>query len=425
MRKKFKVFGTVTAVLSLLLSSAFVATSSSSAADKKPSAINVFLIPSPSADAIKKLAPKWTAKTGIKVNFTEVEYGTAHQKALLSIQTGKGEQDVVQFDNTFLAAFANAKALTQLNAYTSASKEYDMNDFTPALQQYGDFGGKKFGLMLSTEPFIQWYRSDIYKSLNLKPAKTWDEYKANAEAIQKSGKASGQLIGYGPASTWWWMQMVWSFGGKLYDSKFNPTVDTKEAIAATKFYKDLLSSAPKGALGFNGDDVTIQFVSTNIGQILQYSGYASGVFDPKMSKNAKNIAVTAAPAGKVNAIELAGWNIGIPSDSKNKTWAWDFLEYMLGKTNASDFLNAGAAAIGRSSITTNKALVAKNPYLALLSLPATATVYTYPSLVTWPEFDKVSSDGLASILSGKVTVEAGLKKLNSDLKAVLAKEPKR
>ena len=425
MRKKFKVFGTVTAVLSLLLSSAFVATSSSSAADKKPSAINVFLIPSPSADAIKKLAPAWTAKTGIKVNFTEVEYGTAHQKALLSIQTGKGEQDVVQFDNTFLAAFANAKALTQLNAYTSASKEYDMNDFTPALQQYGDFGGKKFGLMLSTEPFIQWYRSDIYKSLNLKPAKTWDEYKANADAIQKSGKASGQLLGYGPNTTWWWMQMVWSFGGKLYDSKFNPTVDSKEAIAATKFYKDLLSSAPKGALGVNGDDVTTQFVSTDIGQILQYSGYASGIYDAKVSKNAKNIATAAAPAGKVNAIELAGWNIGIPSDSKNKTWAWSFLEYMLGKTNAPNFLNAGAAAIGRTSITTNKALVAKNPYLALLSLPASATVYTYPSLVTWPEFDKVSSDGLASILSGKVTVEAGLKKLNTALKAVLAKEPKR
>ena len=425
MRKKFKLIGTVTAVLSLLLSSAFVATSSSSAADKKPSAINVYLIPSPSADAIKKLAPAWTAKTGIKVNFTEVEYGTAHQKALLSIQTGKGEQDVVQFDNTFLAAFANAKALTQLDSYTSASKEYDMADFTPALQHYGDFGGKKFGLMLSTEPFIQWYRTDIYKSLNLKPAKTWDEYKANAEAIQKSGKASGQLLGFGPNTTWWWMQMVWSFGGKLYDSKFNPTVDSAEAIAATKFYKDLLSSSPKGALGVNGDDVTIQFVSTDIGQILQYSGYASGIYDPKVSKNAKNIATASAPAGKVNAIELAGWNIGIPADSKNKAWAWNFLEYMLGKTNAPKFLNAGAAAIGRTSTTTNKALVAKNPYLSLLSLPASATVYTYPSLVTWPEFDKVSSDGLASILSGKVSVEAGLKSLNKALKVVLAKEPKR
>jgi ABC-type glycerol-3-phosphate transport system substrate-binding protein len=425
MRKNFKIFSTITAVLSLLLSSALVTTSSSSAADKKPAAINVYLIPSPSADAIKKLAPAWTAKTGIKVNFTEVEYGTAHQKALLSIQTGKGEQDVVQFDNTFLAAFANAKALTQLDAYTSASKEYDMADFTPALQHYGDFGGKKFGLMLSTEPFIQWYRSDIYKSLNLKPAKTWNEYKVNADAIQKSGKAAGQLLGYGQGSTWWWMQMIWSFGGKLYDAKFNPTVDTTEAIAATKLYKDLLSSAPKGALGFSGDDVTIQFVSTNIGQILQYSGYASGVFDPKMSKNSKNIAVTSAPSGTVNAIELAGWNIGIPSDSKNKTWAWNFLEYMLGKTNAPNFLNAGAAAIGRTSITTNKALVAKNPYLALLSLPTSATVYTYPSLVTWPEFDKVSADALASILSGKVTVENGLKKLNASLKIVLAKEPKR
>jgi multiple sugar transport system substrate-binding protein len=424
MSKNSKLYLTASLVMSLLFSSALATTSTSFAADKKPASINVFVIPSPSADAIKKLAPAWTAKTGIKVNFTSVEYGTAHQKELLSIQTGKGEQDVVQFDNTFLAAFATAKALTPLDAYTSASKEYDMTDFTPSLQQYGDFGGKKYGLMLSTEPFIQWYRSDIYKSLNLKPAKTWDEYKANADAIQKSGKASGQLMGYGPNTTWWWMQMVWSFGGALYDSNFKPTVNTPQAIAATKFYKDLLSSAPKGALGVNGDDVTSQFVSTNIGQILQYAGYASGVFDPKMSKNAANIATAPAPAGKVNAIELAGWNIGIPSDSKNKSWAWNFLEYMLGKSNAANFLNAGAAAIGRTSITTNKALLAKNPYLALLSLPANATVYTYPSLVTWPEFDKVSEDGLANILSGKVSVESGLKKLNDALKVVLAKEPK-
>lgn len=387
-------------------------------------AINVFLIPSPSADAMKAMIPAFTEATGINVNVSEVEYGTAHQKALLSIQSKQGAFDVVQFDNTFLAAFAKAGALTDIGDWAANSAEYDISDIPPSLQNYGDFDGTKYGLMLSTEPFIQWYRQDIYDKLGLKPATTWDEYKANAEAIQKSGEASGQMMGFGPNTTWWWMQLVWSFGGALYDSDYKPTVNTPEAAAATEYYKSLLASSPSGALGATGDDVTLQFVGSDIGQMVQYSGYAAGVFDPTSSKNAASIAVAPLPAGKVNAVELAGWNIGIPSDSPNPQCGWTFLEYMLGKSNAKTLLENGAAAIGRISIIDDPALQAKYPYLKLLNLSPDAVVNTYPQIVVWPEFDKVASDNLAKILSGEVPVQEGLDAMQAALEPVLAKEPK-
>lgn len=33
------------------------------------------------------------------------------------------------------------------------------------------------------------YRTDLYEELGLEPAKTWDEFTANAKAVSESGKA--------------------------------------------------------------------------------------------------------------------------------------------------------------------------------------------------------------------------------------------
>ena len=388
-----------------------------------PAEINLFLIPSPSATALEKMGPEFTAKTGIKVNFTETEYGTAHQKALLSIQAKQGAFDVVQYDNTFLAAFASAGALAPLNDYVQNSSEYDIADFSDALQHYGDYKGTSYGLVLSTEPFLLWYRPSILKKDGVNPPTTWDEFKTVSAATNKDGVA-GQVMGYGPNTDWWWMQLVWSFGGKLYDDQFKPTVNSPEAVAATQFYKDMLQYAPKGALGLNGDDVTSQFTSTNIAQMIQYSGYASLIYDPKTSSFPDDIAAVSVPAGKVDAVELAGWNIGIASDSPNKDAAWQFLEFALGKSNASKMLEYGAAAIGRKSVTNDPTLVQKYPYLSLLSLDkAGLQVYPYPHLVVWPEFDKACADALADIVAGKVPVQDGLNALNDKLAGILAKEP--
>ena len=398
--------------------------SASSAGATSGGTINLFLIPSPSASALEKSIPAFEKATGIQVKFTETDYGTAHQKALLSIQSKQHAFDVVQYDNTFLAPFANANALAPLGSYVKNSAEYDINDFSPSLQTYGTYKGTDYGLMLSTEPFLTWYRTDIYNKLGIQPPKTWDDFKAASEKIKASSLAAGNIMGYGPNTDWWWMELVWSWGGQLYDKNFVPTVNTPQAVAATEYYKSLLASAPKGALSATGDDVTSIFVSKPVGEMIQYAGYASGVFDPKTSSYSTMIGTAAVPTGVANATELAGWNIGIAADSLQKDKAWKFLEFALGKSQAKTFLSYGAAAIGRISITSDATLVAKNPYLKLLTLSSGTTVYPYPHLVTWPEFDKACADALANIVAGKVAVQQGLDQLQATLTTILSKEPK-
>lgn len=384
--------------------------------------LNLFLSPSPSSTAIQSFIPAFEKATGHKVNVTEVSYGEMHQKLMLSVQLKQGQYDVAQFDNSFLTPFGAAGTMMPLDDKIAGSKEYDISDFGKAQQDYGKYKGKTLGLTLSTEPFIQWYRTDIYDALGLKPAKTWDEYKANAKAVKESGKGDGAIFGFGSNVSWWWMTMVWSFGGHLYDENYNPTVNTPEAVAGTQFLKDMLAYAPEGALSASSDDATIKFFSSDIGAMVQYSGYWGMLADPANQKHVGKIGTAPMPKGAADVTHLAGWNIGIPTDAKNPEVAWQFLEFVLGKSNAKNYLNAGAAAIGRKSIITDPELVAKYSYLPVLDIPEGTRVERYPQIRVWPEFEKAAIDALAGIMSGSIDVKAGLDALEETEMPILAQE---
>ena len=404
--------------------SLLLAACSSGGTDSEASGeINVFLIPSPSSTSIQSFIPDFEAETGIKVNVSETPYGEAHQKQLLSYQQKAGTYDVAQFDNSFLMPFCQAQAMAPLDGYLGDSSEYDIADFSQSQQDYGKCNGETLGLTLSTEPMIQWYRTDIYEKLGLTPAKTWDEYYNNAKKVQAAGYG-GQIIGFGPNVSWWWMTMVWSFGGNLYDDALNPTVNSKEAIAATDFLKKLMTVSPKGASTANSDEVTSKFLGENIGAMINYSGYYGSVLDKSINKNEGKIGTAPMPKGSADITHLAGWNIGIPKDAKNPTAAWKFLEYVLGKTNAKTYLESGAAAIGRKSITTDADLLAKFPYLAQLEIPASSRIERYPQIAVWPEFEVAAIDAVTQVLNGKSDSTKAMTALNEKLKPILAKEPK-
>ena len=404
--------------------SLLLAACSSGGTDSEASGeINVFLISSPSSTSIQSFIPGFEAETGIKVNVSETPYGEAHQKQLLSYQQKAGAYDVAQFDNSFLMPFCQAQAMAPLDSYLGDSSEYDIADFGQSQQDYGKCNGETLGLTLSTEPMIQWYRTDIYEKLGLTPAKTWDEYYNNAKKVQAAGYG-GQIIGFGPNVSWWWMTMVWSFGGKLYDDALNPTVNSKEAIAATDFLKKLMTVSPKGASTANSDEVTSKFLGEDIGAMINYSGYYGSVLDKTINKNEGKIGTAPMPKGSADITHLAGWNIGIPKDAKNPTAAWKFLEYVLGKSNAKSYLESGAAAIGRKSITTNAELLAKFPYLSQLEIPSSSRIERYPQIAVWPEFEVAAIDAVTQVLNGKSDSTKAMTALNEKLKPILAKEPK-
>jgi multiple sugar transport system substrate-binding protein len=387
----------------------------------KVDSLTIFLTPSPTEDAIKKMIPDYEKLTGIKFTVVDAPYDDAHQKQLLSFKSKQGAYDIVQFDNPFLATYGDQGDLLDLTSRVKASAKFAYDDFVPGLQQYGVYQDKLIGLDLSTEPFLFWYRKDIYAQLALTVPTTWDQYYDNAKKIQDSGKADGQIIAFAnPVNSWWWLQFLWSFGGDLTDAAGNPTVATPQAIAATDYYKKLLAVSPKSAISSNGDDATSLFITQNVGQMITYSGYWPTIMDPQQSKNLANIGYAATPKGTTDIVQLTGWNIGVPSDSKKQDAAWAFLEWLVGKDGSKALLQAGGAAIGRTSMAADTALVKDNPYLPLL--PAAATNgRRLPALVQWPEVSNQIGIRVADVMTGKAQTQASLTDLNADLARILGK----
>jgi multiple sugar transport system substrate-binding protein len=410
------------AAMSLILaacSSSSSPTSNTGSGGGTAKEITVFLIPSPTEDAIKKRIPEFEQQTGVKVNVVDAPYDDAHQKMLLSFQAKKGAYDVVQFDNPFLAPFASQNALTDLGPYTSKSSAYDISDFVQPLQDYNKYDGTAVALNLSTEPFILWYRKDIYQKLNLQVPTTWEQYLANAQKIQESGLGSGQVIANNSSvNSWWWLQLLWSHGGDLQDASGKVTVNTPQAQEATDYMKSLLAVSPKSAITATGDDATTLFTTQNVGQMINYSGYYPVITDPKSSKVIRTFDTAIIPVGKANITELTGWNIGIPADSKAKDTAWQFLEWLLNKDNTPKLMDAGAAAIGRTSVVTNKAITSKEPYIALLG-PASQSGRRLPALTNWGQVSNEIGVAVQDILTGKTSTQEGLNNLQDQLTQTL------
>ena len=405
-----------------------VMVSSMSVSARAAQEINVFVTVSPSSDALKAMAPAFTAKTGIQVNFITVPTGDIVTKLLLACQTKSSTNDVVQYDSQHLTALASAGCLDEVGLRAVASNEYQDSRIAGQLKAYGTFSGKRLGLPLSTEPYILWYRKDLYAKLGLKIPKTWTQYASNAKKCNDAGYY-GSAIPYGPAAAAYRIgAMIHNYGGAFFNSStFQPTFDSAEAKAAIKMAMDLVYTTPASVISGGGAVAVQAMQELDVCQMLNATGWYSILGSEKQSpKVYDKLALADAP--HMNGSKetfLFGWLIGINQYSSQKTNAWKFLEYMLGKTNAETFLNSGAPPSGRTLVSTSqKALLAKvAPYTDVMNTANKSAIplYRVPEIT---EIMDVVNRGLNAMATKQITFDAGIAKLNADVKAIFVKSGK-
>lgn len=398
---------TALAVSLTTLALAAVACSSSTPAGSPTgtaSEITVAVSDSPSATALKALAPAFTAKTGIKVKFVDLTYNQLAAKVLLASKKSSSAFDVIQFDSPMLASLAAGGALADIGSKVSSSAPYDVSDFSAAVQDYAKYQSISYSVPLSTEPYVLWYRTDLFTKLKLNPPKTWTQYLANAKALKAAGY-SGSDSGFGAqAGGYYWLEAVYASGGTLFkDGTCTPALDSGAARAGTTAFLDALEYTPATAVNGGGNEMTTAFVQTDVGQMINATGYYSIMNDPKQSKVPGKIAAALPPSVDGNAKTLLfGWLIGLGKQSAAQDSGWQFLEYTLGKDGIGALIDAGAPPTGRSSLLNDPKLTTKLPYLPTL-VDATKVGTHLPYITQMPEI--ITS--LSSALSSAATTHQG------------------
>lgn len=392
---------------------------------EKPEKLVVMITNSPSAGALQASAPAFTEETGIEVEFVDVPYDQLGTKLVLAGQSNSSTFDIVQYDQPSLASVVPAGGLLALDDLIAADAGYDIDDFPDALQEYSKLDGVTYGVPFGTEPYVQFYRTDLYEQAGIQPATTWDEVNSNAKTVTALG---GEVYGFdGPygalGSGEPFFERLYASGGRLLDpDTFEPLLDSQLAKRVMKEYLELIPDTPEAAVAGHLGDSATQFTQFEIGLNIAPSGWWGTLTNPDASKAAGKVGVAAVPLSNDGDFEpkniLKGWLIGISKQSEYQQAAWDFLSFALGKDNVQTFIDAGAPLVGRTSTLTNTDYQEQLPYLQYLE-PTIEDGTALPNIPEIPQIQTIVSQHISEIVTQGADVDTTMDDANKAVRDLL------
>src|SRR4051812_44468277 len=220
-------------------------------------------------DALRQAAKDYALQTGVQINIAEFPYANLFEKELLDLNSHTGAYDLIMLDDPWFPKFASLNVLTDLGPLLQKRGKREIDeDFIPSsfnLCRHPYQTGALYALPYVGNSQLFFYRKDLFQKHNLKEPSTWDEVLAAARTISEQeasgAPGGGKVYGYvmraaqGNAAVADFMPIFWAFGGEMFDSAGQPTVNSAEGIAALKFMMELGQYSPPGYAGFNADEV--------------------------------------------------------------------------------------------------------------------------------------------------------------------------
>jgi multiple sugar transport system substrate-binding protein len=306
--------------------------------EPKPASITINVqAGAPEVAVYKPLAQAWSDKTGIKIEWVEVTQDVEHDKLVTELSSKSGTYDVIGTDQPWIAEFAAAGYLEPLDNYISAA---DKADFYPAYLQLESYNGHLYGIPHYMFAPIMYYRPDLLQKYGIRiptldEPMTQDEFLSACQKIRtgEGGDVYGTIVEAKrhTVPVTHFAEYIFREGGVILDDQNNPHVNEPAAVAALQLETDLVNKykcAPAGALGFDNVDNHTLFLNGKLGMAINWPYAFSLINDPANSKVIGNFDTTVAWKGVKSTTIVGGWGLAIPADSKNKAWAWNFVQYM-------------------------------------------------------------------------------------------------
>lgn len=339
--------------------------------------------------ALADLLPQLESETGIKLKITSPALGPLIEKTLQNLKDTRSSFELIEYLGFLTTQQVGGGYYEQLNAYVDnpaeTPPEWDFHDLLPpAMKNVGIYDLKNHALGQGSDVYgiagmhsgsvIYFYRKDLFDAAGLKPAKTWDEFRAAAQKLNKGDVAGCSFIGandFSLAAVDWYTRFI-TIGGKLMSGDpngkdFRPHVDSPEGVGALQMLIDLLPYAPKNVTQYGFAQNVDGFSSGKIAQMIFWATIAGPVFSKDNSMVADTVGtapVPAAPGQTPRAIQ-GGWGIGIPknADPAKKAAAWRALTWITSKNTNKYEVEKYQIDINRLSTFKDPELLKQFPYL--------------------------------------------------------------
>jgi sorbitol/mannitol transport system substrate-binding protein len=413
--------------------------------------ITIATVNNPHMIVMRSLTSNFTKQYGIKVKYVTLPENTLRQKVTSDVATGGGQFDIVTVGTYEVPIWAKNKWIVNLQPYfaklsPAAAKAYDLKDLIPKVRLGLSYQNSLYAVPFYGESSMTYYNKKLFADAGLKMPQrpTWDQIRSFAAKLHspsdnRYGICLRALPGWGefgaPLTT-----VINTFGGRWFDTKWEPQLTAPATKRAVNFYVDLVRQyGEPGATSSGFTECATTMGQGNAAMWVDATVAAGILTDPKTSKVAKDIGFAYAPTAVTprGSHWLWVWSLAMEASSKNKdaafkflTWATskDYLRLVAGKdgwgavppgTRVSTYQNPNykKAAGAYAGIVLNSMLTADPTRSTLQKVP-----YVGVQFVGIPEFQNIGTlvtQNLAAAVAGKTSVDSALELSQRQVKRIM------
>ncbi|MEU9157142.1 extracellular solute-binding protein [Streptomyces sp. NPDC048417] len=403
-------------VAALFLAACAPQTSSNSASDKddKSGTLRVWLFQEVGNDPKQKVVDSVVADfekahSGTKVDVEYIPVDTRAQRVKAAFNDPESAPDVMEYGNTDTAGYVGDGGLLDVTKDFGAWPE--AKDADPTARQSVTVAGKVYGAPFYVGVRALYYRTDVFRELDLKPPATLAELASTARAVRKAKPDLYGLV-VGGAYTYGAMPFIWAAGGELATAKgtsYTSVIDSAAAQKGIKEYTSLFGDdncpAAKCA-GFGGNDTVTAFAAGKaamaIGGDFSHAAVEAGTVKGKYAV----VPLPGATAGSVAPAFAGGNNIGVLKSTTHRTLAVELMEALASKKTQAALFDAMGFLPTFKDVRDQAA--AKEPFVKPFVQTLAAGTKFVPASAGWSGIDSslVLPTMFQEVISGKKSVAA-------------------
>jgi multiple sugar transport system substrate-binding protein len=335
----------------------------------------------PHYNAVLDVLPAFTEQTGIEVEVDQLQYLKMRERQTLELTKDEGDYDLIAYVVFSKADYVYADQLENLAKYFMnprlADPNYDSADLIDGyVANIGVAGGDKgylpgqtgslFGIPFGAETSVLAYRKDIFEKHGIDVPETYDELLTVACQIPElepgmGGMASRAASGH-QASHAFLLHLA-PLGGRVFDSEWNPIINSPEGVAAANALKTIVDCGPEGGTTFGPAEAAASFQQGTSAMFMDSIAFAAGFEDPSKSTVVGNVGYAMHPEGVRRGSQTGGFGIGIPTNAQNKEAAFLLMQWLTSKEQDLAIAMAGGNP-SRFSTYQDQGLNDKYPYSA-------------------------------------------------------------
>jgi len=301
----------------------------------------------PDYRAVQRLDVDFYTASGINSQYDLEPYILNLEKTRLAVQTSSPAIDVIDFDSLDIPTFKDYLIQPQVLADTYPDLTYpgfSLGDFEktpmnligsypPVLPDASTPSGQIFCFPFNTPLMIRFYRTDVYKTLQLPQPVTWDDYYNTVQAIGTSSNIFG-CVSQASITTPIFHEFynhLYSFGGRLWNinsSSITPTVNDSKNVQALENFARFFPYTLRSSVTNTWEDCVAAMAHGQAANAITFEDFAVLIDDPLRSLEVGQMAYSVNPSGPSGAYSsYIGDGIGISRFSRNPQAAWLWLQW--------------------------------------------------------------------------------------------------